>query len=104
MAERLADDLLFKRNRAGASGRTLDAVAELANINLQFGDGTAQSVAVHSQFAGGPALVALVFLKHGQDKAFLELTHAFGIKNIASVHLQDECFQLIFHDAFLSLL
>jgi hypothetical protein len=42
--------------------------------------------------------------EHGQDETFLELTHALGIKNIAAVHLQDKCFQLIFHDAFLSLL
>lgn len=100
----LANNLLLKRDRAGAAGRTLDAVAELANINLQLSDGAAEGVTVHSQFTGGPALVALVFLKHGQDEALLELAHALGIKNIASVHLQDKCFQLIFHDAFLSLL
>ena len=92
------------RDRAGAAGWALDAVAELADVDLQFGDGAAERVAVHAEFAGGAALVAFVFLQHGQDETLLEFTHAFGIKNIAAVHLQDKCFQLIFHDAFLSLL
>ena len=100
----LADDLFLQGDRAGAAGWAFDAIAELANVDLQLADGAAQGVAVHAQFARGSALVAFVFLEHGQDEALLEFTHAFGIKNIASVHLQDERFQLIFHDAFLSLL
>ena len=101
---RLADDFLFQGDGAGAAGWALHAIAELADVNLQLGDGAAEGVAVHSQFAGGAALVPFIFLEHGQDETLLEFTHAFGIKNIAAVHLQDECFQLIFHDAFLSLL
>jgi hypothetical protein len=100
----LADDFLFQGHGARAAGRALDAVAELADVNLQLGDGTAEGVAVHAQLAGGAALVAFVFLQHGQDEALLEFTHAFGIKNIASIHLQHKRFQLIFHDASLSLL
>src|SRR5579859_90464 len=58
-------DLLIKRDRPGAAGRTLGSVAQLANVNLQLGDGAAESVAVHAQFAGGAALVAFIFLKNG---------------------------------------
>ena len=100
----LADDLLFQRDGAGAAGRALDAIAELANVNLELADRAAQGVAVHAQFAGSAALVTLVLLEHGHDEPFLEFTHSFGIENIASVHLQDKCFQLIFHAASLSLL
>jgi hypothetical protein len=99
-----ADDLFFQGDGASAAGWALDTVAELADVNLQFADGATQGVAVHSQFACGAALVAFVFLKNGQDKAFLELAHSLGIKNVASVHLQNQCFQLVFHDGSLSLL
>jgi len=100
-AERiLADDLLLEADRAGAAWRTFDAVAELADIDLQLGDGAAESVAVHAQFARGAALVAFVLLKNGEDKALLEFPHTLGVKDVAAVHLQNQCFQLIFHDAF----
>jgi hypothetical protein len=98
---RSADDFLFQADGAGAAGRALDAVAELADVDFQLGDSAAESVPMHAQFAGGAALVAFVFLEHGEDETFLELAHAFGIKNVASVHLQHECFQLIFHEGSL---
>jgi hypothetical protein len=94
----LADNFLFQAYEAGAARRTFGAVAKLANVNLQLVDGAAESVAVHSQFAGGAALVAFIFLEHSQYEAFFEFTYAFRIKNVAPVHLQDELFQLIFHD------
>ena len=59
----LADDLLFQGDGAGAAGRALDAIAELADVNLQLADGAAEGVAVHAQFAGGAALVAFVLLR-----------------------------------------
>ena len=59
---------------------------------------------MHAQFAGGTALVSFVFLKDGQNKTFLEFPHALFVKDIAAVHLQDECFQLVFHKTVLSLL
>jgi hypothetical protein len=99
----LTHDFLFNGDRAGAANWTLDPVAQLTDVDLQFREGTTESVAMHAQLAGSAALVALVFLKDGQNKAFLEFPHTLGIKNIAPVHLQDECFQLIFHDAVLSL-
>ena len=85
----LANDLFLQADGAGTAGRTLDAVAELADVDLQFVDGAAEGVAVHTEFAGGAALIALVFLEHGQDETLLELTHALGVKNIAFVHLQN---------------
>jgi len=97
---RLADDFLFQRYRAGAAGWALYAVAELADVNLQFADSAAESVAVHSKFAGGAALVTFIFFEHSQNETLFEFSHAFGIKNVAAVHLQDECFQLIFHEHF----
>ena len=58
---------------------------------------------MHAQLASGAALVAFVLLQNGKDEAFLELANSLGIKDIASVHLQNKCFQLIFHGASLSL-
>ncbi len=91
------DQLLLQRGGAGAARGALYSVPELADVNPEFGDGAAQGVAVHAQFAGGAALVAFVFLEDGQDETLLEFPHAFGIKNVAAVHLEYKCFQLIFH-------
>src|SRR5579864_2415561 len=102
--QRLADDLFFQGDGASTAGWTLDAIAKLPDVNLQFADGAAKGVAVHAQLAGGAALIALVFLQNSQNEALLKLPHSLGIKNIASVHLQNKGFQLIFHDASLSLL
>lgn len=52
---------------------------------------------MHSQFARRAALIPFIFLQDRQDESLLELSYTFGIKNVAAVHLQDECFQLIFH-------
>ena len=100
---RLADGFFLESNRAGTAWGTLHAVAQLANIDFQFGEGAAESVAVHAQLARGAALVAFVFLKHGQDKALFKLTNGLGVQNIAFVHLHDERFELIFHSLSLSL-
>jgi len=83
----LTHDFLFQDDGAGAARRTLDPVAKLADVNFQLADGSAEGVAVHAKFAGGPALVAFVLLKNSQDKTFLELANPFRIKNVASVHL-----------------
>jgi hypothetical protein len=52
---------------------------------------------VHAQDPRGLALIAVVFLEHGDDETFLELPHCLGVENVAFVHLQDQGFQLIFH-------
>jgi len=98
----LAYRLLFAGDRARTAGRALHAIPQKPYIDLEFVDGAAERVAVHTQFARGAALIAFVFLEHGEDKTLLELTHALGVENIALVHLQDKRFQLIFHDRFLS--
>jgi hypothetical protein len=59
---------------------------------------------MHPQLAGGAALVSIVFLEYGKDEAFFEFAHRLGIQNIAFIHLQDKCFELISHGSlFLSL-
>ena len=58
---------------------------------------------MHAQFTSRAALVPPVFLKNRQNEAFLEFPYALCVKNIAAVHLKDKCFQLIFHDEFLSI-
>ena len=57
---------------------------------------------MHFQLARGAALVALVLLKHGENKPFLELAYGFRVEDIALVHLHDEGFKLILHSVSLS--
>ncbi len=99
----LPHSLFLETGRACAARWTPDSFAKLAKVNFQFRDGAAEGVAVHSELARRAALIALVFLQHGQDKALLEFPYTFGIENIASVHLEDECFQLVFHGALFSI-
>jgi len=89
--------LLIQSHRPGAAWWTPRSVAQLPNIDLKLIDRAAERIAVHAQFAGGSALVAFIFLQHGQDEAFLELPHTFRIQNVALIHLQNQGFQLIFH-------
>jgi hypothetical protein len=97
----LPRSLLIEGDGAGAARRTFHALPELPYVDLQLGNGAAERIAVHAKLTCRPALIALVFLEHRQNEALFEFTHALGIKNVAFVHLQNECFQLIFHDAFL---
>jgi len=71
------------------------------HVKLEFGDGAAESVAVHAQLACGLTLVALIFLQYGKDESLLELADRFRVENPAFVHLQYQGFQLIFHSASL---
>jgi hypothetical protein len=50
----------------------------------------------------GPALVSAVFLQHRQNESLLEFAHCLGVQDVALVHLQDECFELISHGILLS--
>ena len=61
----LTDNLFFQGDGASTAGWALDAVTQLADVNLQFADGAAESIAMHPQFASGAALVAFVFLENG---------------------------------------
>jgi hypothetical protein len=71
-----------------------DAVANLAadlgGVEVQLGEGAAEGVAVHAEFVGGLALVALVVREHFKDVALLELAHCIGVGNAGAVHLCDE--------------
>src|SRR5579864_6166961 len=58
---------------------------------------------MHAQFPRRAALVAFILLEDCENKTLFEFPYTFRIKNVAAVHLQNECFQLIFHDAVLSL-
>ena len=93
----LAGGFLLEGHRTRTARGTLGDTAQLAHVNPEFLHGAAEGVAVHTQFTGRLALVALVFLEHSKDEALLELTHGFGIENVALVHLKNECFELIFH-------
>ena len=56
----------------GAARRTARAVAQSLGVELQLGDGAAESVAVHAKLAGGFALVAFAVLENGENEALLE--------------------------------
>ncbi len=84
-----------------AARRTARAAAQSFGVELEFGDGAAESIAVHAQLAGRLALVALAVLQHGENELLLEFADGFGISDAALVHLHDQSFQLIFHDASL---
>jgi len=58
---------------------------------------------VHAQLAGGATLVAFVFLEHREYEFLFEFPYSLGIENIASIHLQDQSFELIFHGVSLSI-
>lgn len=100
---RLPRHLLLHSQRAGTTWWTARTIAQLPHINLELGDGAAEGVAVHAQFAGGAALVAFVFLQDGKDELLLEFADRLGIQDVAFVHLHDQSFQLIFHGVSLSM-
>lgn len=97
---KLADGFLLHeqgRSRAGAARRSSSAIAQCANVKLEFCNSPAESVAVHAELARGLALIPIILLQDCQDETFLELANGFRIKDTAVVHLQDEGFQLILH-------
>ena len=100
--KRLAGNFLVVSCRTGCPRRALGAVTKLTHIYFEFVNGAAEGVAVHSQLPRCPALVAFVFFQDRRNEATLEFANRFRIKNIAAVHLQHECFELIFHGISLS--
>src|SRR5437588_2644698 len=94
---KLARRFFLHRLRPGAARRPPRAAADGADVELQLGDGAAQSIAVHPQFAGSFALIAVVLLQHAQQEALLELAYGLGIQNAALVHLHHQRFQLVLH-------
>jgi hypothetical protein len=57
---------------------------------------------MHSELAGGAALIAFVFLQHGENESFLEFANSLRVEDVALVHLHDECFELVSHVVSLS--
>src|SRR5262249_10095410 len=100
---RLTYCFLLVGKRTGAARRTLAAVAQLADVDFEFGDGSTQGIAVHAQLTCSSALIAVVLLQDGHNKSLLELAHCFRIEDVAFIHLHDEGFELISHGISLSL-
>jgi len=88
--EELSRHLFVERPRAGAARRTASALAEFADVDLQFINRAAQGVAVHAELPGGAALVAFILFEDGCNKTALKLTYRFGIENVAAVHVLHE--------------
>ena len=97
----LAGSALVVARRARAAGRTAGPRAQGPDIEVQLGDGAAESIAVHTELAGRLTLVAFVVLQHRKYEAFLEFADSFGVENAALVHLENQGFQLVFHSASL---
>jgi hypothetical protein len=83
--------------RTFATCRTLESIANLCWIEIEFRDGAAKSVAVHAQFPGRLALVSSVMRQHFQDEALLELTHCLVIGDTPGMHLCHKAVQFTFH-------
>src|SRR6185312_7336222 len=71
---------------------TASAIPEVPNVDVQFLNGAAEGIAMHAELPRRPALIALVFFQHYRDKPALEFAHCLGIKNVAAVHLLNQCF------------
>ena len=84
---RLTSDFFVVRQRTRGARRTFAAVAELADVNLQFINCAAEGIAVHAELPRSAALIAFVFFEHGRNETPFKLADRFGIKDIAAVHL-----------------
>src|SRR5262249_33551101 len=85
-------DLLARRpscfkNRTFATRRTLEINANLRGIEVEFGHGAAEGIAVHTELFCSFTLVTLVMGKHFHEEALFEFAHGFSIGNSAGVHL-----------------
>src|ERR1035438_10406375 len=65
---RLTGDFPVHCDRVGAARRPARTVTQAFGVQLKFGDGAAQGVAVHTQLARSLALVALAFLQHRAEE------------------------------------
>ncbi len=63
---------------AGTARRTL-GITQGAHINLQLVDRPGQGVAVHAKLPGSPALIAVAFLKNGDDESLFEFSNSFRV-------------------------
>jgi hypothetical protein len=93
--------LFFDGESMGAARRTAPSVAQGFGVELELGNSAAEGVAVHAELAGSLALVPVAVLQDRENELLLEFADGFGIGNTASVHVHNQSFQLIFHDASL---
>ena len=100
----LASNFLVVDAWARTPRRAPAAIAKLSNIDLQFVEGAAESVAVHAKLARGAALVPLVLLEHSRNEGALKFAHSFRVENVAAIHVLYECFQLVFHGFLFSMI
>ena len=89
-----AGDLAEIQSRALAAGRPLESVADLRGVHVEFGDGAAQRVSMHTELASRLALIATMMRKDLKDEAFLEFAYSLGVSDAAGVHMGDEIIQL----------
>src|SRR5260221_5642287 len=87
-----ASGLALQTDGPRTAGRTLRAFAQRADVNLQFLHGSAERVAVHTQFARCLALVAPVLFEDRDDEPLLEFADRLRVENVAANHLQNDRF------------
>jgi hypothetical protein len=73
-----------------AGGRSTHAIADLRSVHVELGEGAAEGVAMHTEFFGGFALVALVLGEHFKDVTLLELPNGLRVGNAGAVHLRNQ--------------
>jgi hypothetical protein len=97
----LAHCFPVQRDCISAARWSTRAFAQTLCIQFEFVDSAAQGVTVHTQLACGLALVSFAVLQYRKNESLLEFTYAFGIGYAVLVHLRNQRFQLIFHNASL---
>jgi len=97
----LTHSLSFRRQAMRATGRASSPIAQCLGVELKIGDGAAESVAVHAQLARSLALIPVAVLQNCENELLSEFADRFGIRDTTPVHVHNQGFQLIFHDASL---
>ena len=70
-----------------AGGRTTYAIPNLRGIEFQFGQGAAESIAMHAKFFSCLALVSLVLRQYFEDIPLLKLLHCFCVRDSGAMQL-----------------
>ena len=74
------------------------------DIYLQIGDGSAQCIAMHSEFVRCLALISFLLLQDHQHECFLELTEGLIESYAGAVHLFHNTLELSLHNLLLTML
>jgi hypothetical protein len=67
-----------------------DLLANLSGSEVKLGEGAAEGIAMHAEFIGSLALIALVVRENLKDVAALKLANGIGVGNARGVHLRNE--------------